>query len=261
MTKMALQIRQVQPDDAEELLKLYQRFVLNFVGSSARILKTFQRMTRRKDNLRWVALGEQGKIIGYVNATYAKGRRTGRILEIIVDPEHNFTYVARLLAEKLHSILIEKGAAVIQAASIRNPLYSQIFPKLGFFVVETDGVFMFAITDVAKFLDEISPIIVRRLQRLPNWDGLLQLTCQENNKFYKKHGGTVQTLLSTNHNPDYSISLNANTLIGILLGVTDAQKAWTEKALTIQTLLSKKETNELLAVLFPKQQFLALDYW
>lgn len=258
---MALQIRQMQPDDAEELLKLYQRFTLNFVGSSARTLKTFQRMTRRKDNLRWIALDERGRNIGYANAVYAKGRRTGRILEIIVDPEHNFIAVARLLVEKIHDILVEKGAAVIQAASIRNPHYPQIFPRMGFFEIETDGVFMYAVTDVAKFLDDISPIIVRRLQRVPNWNGLLQITCQENNKFYKKHGETVQTLLSTNQNPDYSISLNANTLIGILLGLTDAKKAWSERVLAVQTLLSKKETNELLTVLFPRQQFLALDYW
>lgn len=167
MINMSLQIRQMQRNDAEQLLKLYQQFVLHYVGSAARTLKSFQRMTRRKDNLRWVALAKQGKIVGYVSGTYAKGRRTGRIHEIIVDPQHDFATIAGLLAEKVHSTLIEKGVAMIQAASIRNPYYPQIFPKLGFFEVETDGVFMYAITDTAKFLTEISPIIAYRLKQLP----------------------------------------------------------------------------------------------
>ena len=127
---MSLQIRQMQHHDAEQLLRLYQRFVLQYVGSAARTLKTYERMTRRKDDFRWVASDVHGKIVGYVNATYTKGRRQGRIHETIVDPEQDFAAIACLLAQKVHKILVEKGAASIQAASIRNPHYSKIFPKL-----------------------------------------------------------------------------------------------------------------------------------
>jgi len=251
----------MQLEDAEELLKLYQQFTLNFVGSSARTLKTFQRIARRKDNLRWVVLDEQGKIIGYVNATYLKGRRLGRIHEIIVHPQQDFTTIAKLLAEKAYNTLTEKGAAVIQAYSIRNPHYPQIFPTLGFFGVETDGVFMYAVIDAARFLSEISPIIVRRLQRISNWNGLLQITCEENNAYFKKTKETVQTLYATNHKADCKILLTANTLANILLGMVDAQKALIDGAIRIETVLNKKETSKLLSAIFPKKQFLALDYW
>lgn len=261
MINMTLQIRLMQLGDAEHLLRLHQQFVLHYVGSAKRTLESFQRMTRRKDNLRWVALEELGKIIGYINATYAKGRRQGRIHEIIVDPQQDFTTVACLLAEKVHNSLIEKGAAVIQAASIRNPQYSQIFPKLGFFNVETDGVFMYTVTDTAKFLDDIMPIIIRRLKKLNDWNGLLQITCQENSKFIKKDGETVQPLLSTNQNTDCTIILAANALIGILLGAVDAQKAWIEGMIQIEATIHNEKMNKLLATVFPMQQFLALDYW
>lgn len=260
MTKMVLQIRPMQLDDSEQLLTLYQQFVLSYVGSAKRTLKSYKRLTRRKDDLRWVALDEQGKIVGYINAIYAKGRRQGRIHEIIIAPKQDFVMVAHLLVEKVFNILIEKGAAVIQAASIRNPHYPQIFPKLGF-NVETAGVFMYTITDTARFLDEISPIIVRRLQRLPDWNGLLQVACQENSKFYKKDREKVQTLLSTNHSPDCKVTLTANTLSGVLLGAIDAQRAWTEGTIAVETTLRKEETSKLLSTLFPRQQFLALDYW
>jgi N-acetylglutamate synthase-like GNAT family acetyltransferase len=258
---MSLQIRQMQHHDVEQLLKLYQRFVLQYVGSATRTLKTYERMTRRKDDLRWVASDVHGEIIGYVNATYAKGRRQGRIHEIIVDPEQDFTAVAGLLAERVHKILVEKGAASIQAASIRNPHYPQIFPKLGFFEVETDGVFMYAITDAAKFLVDISPIIVRRLNQVRNWNGLLQISCEENNAFFKKDGETIQSILDTNCVVDCNISLTRKTLSNILLGVVDAQKAWAEGTVTVKATLKDEAISKLLSVVFPKRQFLALDYW
>lgn len=258
---MPLQIRQMQHHDAEQLLKLYQRFVLHYVGSAARTLKTYERMTRRKDDFRWVASDVNGKIVGYVNATYAKGRRQGRIHEIIVDPEQDFTAVACLLVEKVHKILVEKGAASIQAASIRNPHYSKIFPKLGFFEVETDGVFMYAITDAAKFLTDISPIILRRLKQSKNWNGLLQISCEESNAFFKKDGEAVEPILDTNYVADCKISSTATLLANILLGAVDTQKAWANGTISIETTLNKEETSKLLSALFPKQQFFALDYW
>jgi hypothetical protein len=251
----------MQRNDAEQLLKLYQQFALHYVGSAARTLKSFQRMARTKDNLGWVALAKQGKIVGYVSATYAKGRRAGRIHEIIVDPQLDFTTVACPLAEKVHDILTEKGAAIIQAASIRNPYYPQIFPKLGFFEVETDGIFMYAIIDTAKFLTQISPIIAHRLKQLPSFNGLLQITCEQNSAFFMKDEETVQSLLATNYNADCKILLTTNALLVLLLGMVDAQKVWTERMIIIETELSKQETNKLLSVLFPHCQFLALDYW
>ena len=258
---MPLQIRQMQRNDTEQLLKLYQQFALHYVGSAARTLKSFQRMARTKDNLCWVALAKQGKIVGYISATYAKGRRAGRIHEIIVDPRLDFTTVACPLAEKVHNTLIEKGAAMIQAASIRNPYYPQIFPKLGFFEVETDGVFMYAIIDTAKFLTEVSPIIAHRLKQLPTFNGLLQITCEQNSAFFMKDEETVQSLLATNYKADFKILLTTDALLGILLGMADVQKAWTERMVTIETEFSKQETNKVLSVLFPRCQFLALDYW
>jgi hypothetical protein len=251
----------MQPSDTEQLHRLYEQFTLNFVGSAKRQVKQFQSMTRKRDNLRWVALNEHGEIVGYISAAYVKGRRTGRIIEIITNPKRDFEAVACPLVDKIYSIFLEKGAAQIQAGSIQNPNYSKIFPKLGFWHIKTDGVFMYAITDIAQFLNEITPIIVQRLKRLSDWNGLLRIVCENSPALFKKEGETVQALLSTNHPSDCDITLTANTLTRLLLGTIDTRKAFTENLIRVETTLPKKKTTELLDSLFPKKQFLALDYW
>ncbi len=258
---MQFQTRQMQLDDSEQLQEIYQRFILDYMGPVRHKLKVFRRMARKKDNLRWVALDEQGKIVGYILSTYVKGRRLGRINEIIVDPNYGFETVARLLVDKVCNILLEKGAAVIHAASIRNPHYPQIFPKLGFFDVETDGVFMFAITDVAKFLDEITPIITRRLKKMKDWNGWLQISCEENSRFFRKDNEDVRTFMWTNYDVDCKISLEADILANVLLGVIGVQEAWTKGKIKVKAELHKDKVKKLLVILFPKKQFLALDYW
>jgi len=255
-----LKIRRMQPNDAEQVLTVYKQFTLDYVGSASRNLKAFQRILRKKDNLCWVALDE-GKTVGYIFATYFKGRRTGAINEIIVAPEHDFEAIARLLIDKVYSIFLEKGAAVVYAAHIRNPYYPRIFPKLGFFDVETDGAFMYAVVEPAKFLNEISPIIVNRLKQSSDWDGLLQLALEENSGFFKKDGETVQALYATNVPPDCKITSRANILANVLLGVVDVQEAWADGTVTVETRLSKEKTRKLLSTLFPRKQFLAFDFW
>lgn len=261
MNEMALQIRLMQSDDAEQMHKLYQQFCLDFVGCAKRDLKQLRQISRKRDNMRWVAIDEKGRIAGYVYAVYAKGRRTGRIIEIITDPEYDFAKVARLLVSKVYQIFLEKGAAQVQANTILNPHYSEIFPKLGFQRINTDGVFMYAITDVAKFLGEIEPIVIQRLGRLRTWSGSLQIMCEDQHILFKKTGETVQSLSTTNSLADCKILLGANTLIRLLLGAIDIQKTMAEDLIRVETSLSKKKADELLDSLFPKRQFLVLDYW
>lgn len=258
---MALQLRPMQPNDAKRLHQLYEKFTLNYVGSAKRQVKQFRGMTRKRDNMRWVALNEKSEIVGYVTAVYAKGRRTGRITEIVADTECDFETIAHSLVNKIHDILLAKGAAQIQAATIKNPDYSKIFPKLGFWRIETDGVFMYAITDVARFLGEITPVIVQRLKRLKDWNGLLRIVCESHHVMLRKEGEDVYLLLSTSHSFDCSVSLSASVLIHLLLGVTDVGEAFAEKLIHVETTLSRRKTIELLDLLFPRRQFLALDYW
>jgi len=258
---MGLEIRQMVQGDAQQLLKLHASFTQEYVGPLEREVEYYRRAARKKDGLRWVAVNQKGQIVGYVMAFYLKRRRFGRIFEIAVDPNLDFGSVARMLVEKVHNILVEKGVATIQAPTMLNPNYERVFPDMGFFKVEMQEVFMVAINNIPRFLDEIKPIMVNRLKKVQGWNGTLELKCGEHSTFFKKDGDKIQTFDWTNHDMDYRILMDEYTLTAVLLGVTEYEAAYAEGKIQIKTVLSKGKAKELLGTLFPKRQFLAFNFW
>jgi N-acetylglutamate synthase-like GNAT family acetyltransferase len=218
-------------------------------------------MARKKDGLRLVAINSKGQIVGYIIAFYFKGRRMGRINEIVVDPSLDFGSVARPLVEKVYNTLVEKGAASIHAPTMLNPKYVQVFPDMGFFKVETQDVFMFAINNVPRFLEEIKPIIANRLKKIQDWNGTFELKCREHSLFFEKKGEKIRLYDWTDHNIDYRILMDEHTLAAVLLGVTEVETAQKDGKIQIETSLSERKAKDLLVELFPKQQFLAFNFW
>jgi N-acetylglutamate synthase-like GNAT family acetyltransferase len=261
MSKMGLEIRQMVRGDAEQLHKLHASFTQGYVGPLERDVKYYKRAARKKDGLRWVAINLKGQIVGYIMAFYLKRRRFGRIFEIAVDPNLDFSSVARILAEKVHNIFVEKGAATIQAPTMLNPNYEQVFPEMGFFKVEMQEVFMVAINNIPRFLDEIRPVMVSRLRKVQGWNGTLELKCGEHSAFLKKDCDKIQTFDWTNCNIDCRIIMDEYTLVAVLLGVIECESALSEGKIQVKTTLSKDKAKNILEILFPKRQFLAFNFW
>jgi len=261
MSETGLEIRQMVQGDAQQLLKLHASFTQEYVGPLERKVEYYRLAARKKDGLRWVAVNQKGQIVGYAVAYYQKRRRFGRIFEIAVDPNLDFGSVARKLVRKIHDALVEKGAATIQAPTMLNPNYEQVFPDMGFFKVEMQEVFMVAINNVPRFLNEIKPIMVNRLKKVQGWNGTLELKCGEHSTFFKKDGDKIQTFDWTNHDIDCRILMDEHTLNVVLLGVIGCEDALTEGKIQVETALSKGKAKELLETLFPKRQFLAFNFW
>lgn len=258
---MRFQVRQMLREDAKQLQSLFERFASEYVGPLTRDIKFFRHVVRKKDELKWVALNQKEQIVGYVIASYDKRRRAGRINELVVDSKHDFSLAGKLLAEKVQNILIEKGAAVIHAYTMRNPDYSQVFPELGFLRIETRSLFMLAVNNVTRFLHEVKPIIAARLKRVREWNGILELRCGESSAYFKKVGDDVRLIDWTNCDVDYKIVMGANTLGEILLGATQSEEALKNGRIKVETSLSEDKAKDLAALLFPKRQFLAVNFW
>jgi len=258
---MEFKVRTATRKDKEQMLQIYDRFTEHFVGSASRTLKSFTRMLQKEDNVNYVALDSHNKIVGYVHAAYNERNRTGEFRDIVVDPNHDFIEVARLLVEKVNAAFSKKKAAAIVAASLRNPAYEKIFPNLGFMESESRNVFMYAILDVQRLLSEMALVFADRLRKADDWKGLVQVQCDEHSLFLEKAGRSVQRVLWTNRVVDFRVKLSRAILAKLILGVGDSAECLKTGQLEVGTTFNKANTTKLLEDLFPRSQFLIMDFW
>lgn len=261
MSRMEFKVRAGSRRDVEKMLQLYTSFTEHFVGSAARAPKSFTRMLRKKDNINYVALDGQDRIVGYVHAALEKRNRTGEFREIIVDPRHDFKQVASLLIGKVNADFKRKKAAAIIAGSLRNPAYEKIFPELGFMESESMGVFMYAILDSQKILDELKSVFAARLRGVEGWNGLAQIQCDEHSLFLEKTTAGVQQIVWTNQPVDFKVGLSRTVLVKLIFGVADALECCKKGQLKMEMKANEARAVKLLERLFPKNQFLTMDYW
>lgn len=147
------------------------------------------------------------------------------------------------------------------AGSVRNPAYEKLFPELGFFETESNGVFMYVILDVQKFLNEMQPAFASRLRQLKEPNLLMQLDCEGNSIFLQKTGGKVEPLVFTNQTVDFKLTLTREVLTKLVFGTEDVVESAKTGRTRVETTLSPKEATHLLKALFPRKRFLIMDYW
>jgi putative sterol carrier protein len=258
---MGITVRPACKEDASEMLKVYESFTKQFVGSAARTIKSFQRMLSGKEKVNYVALDDRGRVIGYVCARLEKQMNRGEFREVAVDLEHDFVQVAKPLVEKVQSVLMEKKVSVLQTTSIRNPCFEKLFPEFGFFKSETLGVFMYAVLDAEKLLDEISPVFITRLKQLPNWNGSVQIKCDRHSIFLHKTDEETRQETRANQRIDIRVELNQAILTRLMFGIADPIQAAESGELKIETRLNKETSTRVLRRLFTRKQFLIMDYW
>lgn len=258
---MQIQLREARKEDIPQMLNVYNEFSKEFVGAASRAVEAFKRMLRKKDNINWVALDNQNRIIGYVHAHIEKRLNRGEFREIVVDPKHDFEQIARPLIEKVNNTFIEKKVTAIVAEFLQNPVYEKIFPALGFSESKSTSVLMYAILDTQRFLNELASVFANQLKKSEEQNVLTQIECEGHSIFLQKTNGHVEPLVWTNQTIDFQVILTHNILSKLVFGVADSVESLKTGQLRVETTLSQERTNQLLKALFPKKQFLILDYW
>jgi len=258
---MELQLRKAKGEDIPQLLSLYNEFSRTFVCAASRNRQDFRRELRKKDNVNLVALDKQNCIAGYVRAHLEKRFNRGEFEEIIVLPKYDFEQVAKLLVEKVNDILVKKKVISIVAGSMRNPAYERIFSKLGFLESESNSVFMYVILDAQKFLNELQPALAARLSSLKEKNILVQIECEGSSIFLIETSEGIQPFIFTNQPVDFKVVLSREILTKLVFGIADALELAKTGQLKIEPNLSEQKANRILKTLFPKRQFLIMDYW
>lgn len=258
---MAFTVRAATRRDKAQMLQVYIRFSERFVGSASRSLKSFARLFSKKNNINYVALDSQSRIVGYVHAEVDKNSHEAEFREIVVDPGCDFVQVADLLVDRVGDVLSKRGVAIIFAGSMRNPAYEAIFPKLGFLESESMGVFMYAVLDAGKLLNELWPVFAARLKQIDSWNGVVQLDCDGHSVFFQKYGKEVEPVVWTNQPTGFKVKLDRATLTKVIFGVADASECRRTGMIEIETKLAANQADKLLKVMFPRRQFLIMDHW
>jgi N-acetylglutamate synthase-like GNAT family acetyltransferase len=258
---MDFTVRQARREDAQQMLQVYNNFILTYVGSASRTVKSFTRILRRKDHLNWVALDKQYQVVGYLFAWLDKRTNSVEIREIVVDPEHDFESMGKLLVERASAAFIEKKVSMIEVGSLRNPAYERLFLELGFLESESNDVFMYAIMNVPKFLNEISEVFISRLKPLQNWNGLVQIDCEGHGLYLEKNNAGVQQIVWTNQPVSFKVEVTRELLMKLLFGLVNPVESHRRGQLKLETAESSVKANRLLRVLFPEKQFLIMDHW
>jgi len=258
---MQIQTREARKEDAQQMLNLYNDFAREFEGPASRDLKTYRRLLRRKERINWLAINEQRKMVGYISSRFDKRRREGYIGEIVVDPTQDFEKVAKPLVDRAYNTLVEKKSAVIAAGSLRNPRPEKIFETLGFIGLESTSVFMYTILNTQKFLNELAPILASRLKKMKGWTGLAQIECDGHKVLIQKTEENIDPIVWSNQPVDFKVTLSRGVLIKLIFGIVDPIEANQTGQLKVDTVQNPATTNQLLRVLFPKRQFLIMDYW
>jgi len=258
---MEVAVRQAKREDAVQMLQVYNNFTKHFVGSASRTIKSFRTMMRRRDNINWVALDSKNRVIGYVFTRLDKKLKRGEFREVVVEPDHDLKQVAKLLVEKANATFMEKKVSTIIAGSVQNPIYEELFPALGFFESESSDVFMYAVLNVQKFLNELLPVFISRLKQFQNWNGLLEIECEGHSLFIERSSDGVHQIVWTNQPVNLRVMLNRELLIKLLFGLANPVESHRTGQLKVETTEGSEKTNQLLTALFPERRFLVMDYW
>jgi hypothetical protein len=258
---MEFTLRQAKKEDAAQMLQVYEGFTKLFIGPATRTLRHFRRMLGKKENINWVAVDKQERVVAYVYGRVDKRMNRGDFQEIVVDPKYDYVEVAKPLVEKVSAVFMDKKVSCVTAGSNRNPWYDKLFSESGFLDFESVDVFMYGILDMQKFLSEMSPIFVNRLKQVNDWKGLVQIECDGHSVFLRRTEKGVETPVWTNEPVKFKVALSRDVLAKLVMGVSDSAELHSSGQLRVEIAESKGKAERLLRVLFPKVGFLILDYW
>ena len=199
-------------------------------------------------------LAEQdGKLVGAVAAYYASGDEAGfRVL--VVREGDDRDKIADALLGCLHSALLEAGAKRVQHYHPPEHDYLRAaLNRAGYVIKPTGGVWMMQVRHLAQFLNEIAPVIGKRLAKsdFKQWQGTIDLLGSRLQARIAVSKGKIKAQKPGAKPADIVLTCDDDTVTRIALGRETPFEAYLQIRLTIEPRVSE-EITRLLEVVFPK---------
>ena len=253
-------VRPYTPGDAVEMASVLNAFYADRVERRPRRTER-----HRTSETRLIYLAEKaGELLGYVQAQCEKEKNVS-IYEFCLKPQpsENSTHPEGFLEEvgaallcALHNELVKREYKRIryypEAEGDKNHI-RMLFHNFGY-TSEVDWVWMFKIINLPMLLDELSPLLSKRLSESDNykgWQGTIGIKGSEHRASLIIKNSEIRVSAEVSEAPGICLSTDDATMTRLILGVVTPYAAYLQNQLHIAPTVNDSVIG-LLAALFPK---------
>ena len=220
---------------------------------------------RRTSETFMIYLAEKdGDLLGYLHAGYSKGGTSAWITTFCLNPQlsedDNFLEeVGAALLSKLHNEMVKRGCEQIHWSSqgeAEKNYVRKLFHNLGYTSVQTNWVWMFRIINLPMLLEELSPLLSKRLNEndaCKNWQGTISIKSSEHQASLIISDGDIRVSAEISEETAIHITTDDDTLTQFIWGVLTPYEAFLQHQLHVAPSVNRSVAG-LLETLFPARQ-------
>jgi GNAT superfamily N-acetyltransferase/putative sterol carrier protein/uncharacterized membrane protein len=246
-----LMIRSYSPGDEVKMAELANERYSAMMGEGR------TRAKRRRLSSTYIKIAEKdGEMLGYAQATRGRSKEEAYFEEIFLKKvEHRDDIGAALLCA-LHNDLAAHGFKKIdmfQAQLMEDEFLRKLFYNSGYSSQRTGGVYMFKIINLPMLLEEISPLLSKRLKDsdYKDWHGRIGIAGHQHKASLTVENGEVSISEEGFDDADISISADDDIITKIIVGRITPFDAYLQTDLSIQPTVNDGITG-LLDTVFPR---------
>jgi len=187
------------------------------------------------------------RLVGYVLGYPGEGELW--VDELAVAPGKKREQVAAALMTAFHRRLLRRGIKKVTSYRTTETLAPLLQP-LGYRVQKSGGVGMFALVDLPKFLQEMTPLLERRLQK-SDWIGTVSILGERHRAGLAIRGPKVTALRKAPRRADITLEGSDKAITQIMCGVHTPFEPYLQLDLRVSPALND-QILKVLETLFPK---------
>jgi GNAT superfamily N-acetyltransferase/putative sterol carrier protein len=246
-----LLIRSYSPGDEVKMAALANEFYSVMLGEDRAKAK------RRRLFNNYIKIAEKdGEMLGYAQANRGRSKEEAYFQEIFLKKvEHRDDIGAALLCA-MHNDLAAHGFKkinMIQAQLMEDEFLRKLFHNSGYSSRRTGGVYMFKIINLPMLLEEISPLLSKRLKdsEYKDWHGRIGIAGHQHRASLTVENGEVNISEEGLDDADILVSADDDTITRIILGRITPFEAYLQTDVSIQPMVNDGITG-LLDTIFPR---------
>ena len=214
------------------------------------------RAVRLRPDSNYVKIAERdGEMLGYMRVPKGRNKEEARLSEVCLKKTDDRLKIGSALLCALHNELTSHGFKRInmnQEFLMTQKFMRELFYKFGYSSKRTGGVDMFKIINLPMLLEELSPLLGKRLERsnYKDWCGRIGVAGNQHKATLIIENGESRAVEGISENVDILISAGDDTITRIVAGIVTPYEAYLQIEMTIEPMVNDRVTG-LLETLFP----------